>query len=534
MSKQYDFIIVGGGTSGIITASKLVEQGASVLVLEEGSKSNSLLLSMPAGWIKGLENSPHLRFYKSIKQTQLNGRQHDIAQAKTLGGGSKINGMVYMRGKPSDYDRWQEETGDANWNWNSILKNFIRLENNERINNDFHGNAGNLKVSDPGYIANGSNLYIKTMQELGLPYNSDFNDGDQYGVGFMQYTIGNGKRCDVVSAFLDSIKKNKNIHINLNTVVTKILIEKSKAVGVECISKDNKKKFFANDIILTAGALVTPKILMHSGIGEEKQLKKFNIDVIENLKGVGKNLQDHHEVPVISKTKPGYGYFNQDKGWRMIKNGLQYLLFNSGPVRSQGVDCCSFLNPEDLTNPNDPKIKLYCVPIMYMDRDIKGVKPDHGLTLTPCIMNPKARGEIKIQSSNPMDLPLINPNFLSNEEDIKTILQGVKLARRVIKTKPLSDIVVNEFLPGRLVVSDNDLINYCKKMIKTNWHPVGTCKMGKDNDEMAVLNTKLEVRGIKNLRVFDVSMMPTIVAANTNAPAMAIADKATDMLLGNQ
>ena len=154
--------------------------------------------------------------------------------------------------------------------------------------------------------------------------------------------------------------------------------------------------------------------------------------------------------------------------------------------------------------------------------------------LTPCIMNPKARGEIKIQSSNPLDLPLINPNFLSNEEDIKTILQGVKLARRVIKTKPLSDIVVNEFLPGRLVVSDNDLINYCKKMIKTNWHPVGTCKMGKDNDEMAVLNTKLEVRGIKNLRVFDVSMMPTIVAANTNAPAMAIADKATDMLLGNQ
>ena len=534
MSKQYDFIIVGGGTSGIITATKLVEQGASVLVLEEGSKSNSLLLSMPAGWIKGLENSPHLRFYKSIKQTQLNGRQHDIAQAKTLGGGSKINGMVYMRGKPSDYDRWQEETGDANWNWNSILKNFIRLENNERINNDYHGNAGNLKVSDPGYIAKGSNLYIKTMQELGLPYNSDFNDGDQYGVGFMQYTIGNGKRCDVVSAFLNSIKKNKNIHINLNTVVTKILIEKSKAVGVECISKNNKQKFFANDIILTAGALVTPKILMHSGIGEEKQLKKFNIDVIENLKGVGKNLQDHHEVPVISKTKPGYGYFNQDKGWRMIKNGLQYLLFNSGPVRSQGVDCCSFLNPEDLTNPNDPKIKLYCVPIMYMDRDIKGVKPDHGLTLTPCIMNPKARGEIKIQSSNPMDLPLINPNFLSNEEDIKTILQGVKLARRVIKTKPLSDIVVKEFLPGRLVDSDNDLVNYCKKMIKTNWHPVGTCKMGKDNDEMAVLNTKLEVRGIKNLRVFDVSMMPTIVAANTNAPAMAIADKATDMLLGNQ
>ncbi len=533
MSVKYDFIIVGGGTSGIITAFKLIEQGASVLILEEGSKSNSLLLSMPAGWIKGLDNSPHLRFYKSIKQKQLNDREHDIAQAKILGGGSKINGMVYMRGKPSDYNKWYEETGNINWNWNSILKSFIRLENNERIKNDYHGNDGKLKVSDPGYVAEGSNLYIKTMQELGLPYNSDFNDGNQYGVGLMQYTIGNGKRCDVESAFLEPIKNNKNIHIELNTVVTKIIIEQRKAIGVECISKGKTKKYFANDIILTAGALVTPKILMHSGIGEEEQLKKFDIDVIENLKGVGKNLQDHHEVPVISQTKPGYGYFNQDRGWRMIKNGIQYLLFNSGPVRSQGVDCCSFLNPEDLTNTNDPKIKLYCVPIMYMDRDIKGIKPDHGLTLTPCLMNPKSRGEIKIQSSNPLDLPLINPNFLSNQEDIKTILEAVKLARRVIKTKPLSDIIIKEFLPGNLVDSDKDIINYCKKMIKTNWHPVGTCKMGKDNDEMAVLNAKLEVKGIKNLRVFDVSMMPTIVAANTNAPAMAIADRATDMLLGH-
>ena len=531
MPQTYDFIIVGGGTSGIITATKLVQKGASVLIIEEGTKSNSLLLSMPAGWIKGLENSPHLSFYKSIPQKQLNGRQHDIAQAKTLGGGSKINGMVYMRGKPSDYNKWEEDTGDSSWNWDSILKNFIKLENNERIKNKYHGNEGGLKVSDPGYVVMGSSLYIKTMQELGLPYNSDFNDGDQYGVGLMQYTIGNGKRCDVVSAFLEPIKNNKNLHINLSTVVTKVILDKKKAIGVECISEGNLKKYFGNEIILTAGALITPKILMHSGIGEEEQLKKFDIQVIENLKGVGKNLQDHHEVPVISKTKSGYGYFNEDKGWRMIKNGIQYLLFNSGPVRSQGVDCCSFLNPENLTDSNDPKIKLYCVPIMYMDRDIKDIKADHGLTLTPCIMNPKARGEVKIQSSNPKDLPLINPNFLSQKEDIQILLEAVKLARDVIKTKPLSDIIVKEFLPGDSISSDEDLINYCKKMIKTNWHPVGTCKMGKDSDEMAVLDTKLEVRGIKNLRVFDVSMMPNIVSANTNAPAMAIADRATDMLL---
>ena len=399
--------------------------------------------------------------------------------------------------------------------------------------NPYHGKNGPLKVSDPGYVVKGSNLYIKTMQELGLPHNTDFNNGDQYGVGLMQYTIGDGKRCDVVKAFLQHNEKNRSLNVLLNTVVTKVILKNKKAIGVETISKGKKHIYNGNEIILTAGALVTPKILMHSGIGEEEQLKQHDIKVIENLKGVGKNLQDHHEVPVISKTKPGYGYFNEDKGWRMIKNGLQYLIFNSGPVRSNGVDCCSFLNPENLKDPHDPKIKLYCVPIMYSDRDTKGIKPDHGLTLTSCIMNPKARGNVRIQSSNPLDLPLVNPNFLSHEDDIKTLLEAVKLARSVIKTKPLSEIIIEEYLPGKNISTDEELINYCKKTVKTNWHPVGTCKMGNDNDQMAVLNTKLQVRGLKNLRVFDVSMMPNIISANTNAPAMAIADKATDILLNH-
>jgi len=534
MKKKYDFIVVGGGTSGSITASKLVKNNASVLMIEEGKRSNSLLLSMPAGWIKGLDRSPHLKFHKSIPQKQLNDRQHDIAQAKILGGGSSINGMVYMRGKPSDYNRWEESTGDKNWNWKSIIKNFVELENNQRLNGEFHGISGSLKVSYPGYVAKGSDLYIKTMQELGLPYNLDFNDGDQYGVGLMQYTIGDGKRCNVVDAFLKPVESNSNLNILLNTIVTKVILENKKAVGVEVISNDKKNIYYANEIILTAGALVTPKILMLSGIGDEEQLKYHDIEVKENLKGVGKNLQDHHEVPVISRIKPGYGYFGQDKGWRMIINGLQYLLFNSGPVRSQGVDCCSYINPENLKDSNDPKIKLYCVPIMYTDRDTKGIKLDHGLTLTSCLMNPKARGEVKIQSSNPLDLPHINPNFLSHEDDIRNLLEGVKLARKVINTKPLSDIVIEEYCPGKNITSDEDLINYCKKMVKTNWHPVGTCKMGKDDDDMAVLNTNLQVKGIKNLRVFDVSMMPNIVSANTNAPAMAIADKATDILLENK
>ena len=369
------------------------------------------------------------------------------------------------------------------------------------------------------------------MQNLGLPYNRDFNNGKQYGVGLMQYTIGDGKRCDTITSIIKPIIKNKKLKIKLNTIVTKVIIENKKATGVETISNGINEKFFGKEIILTAGALITPKILMHSGIGEENQLRKFGISIKENLPGVGKNLQDHHEVPFVARAKPGYGYFKQNKGWRMIRNGIQYLLFKSGPVTSNGVDCCSFLNPENLQDSTDPKIKLYCVQIMYTDRDTKGIKPDHGVTLTSCIMNPKSRGDVTLNSSNPLDLPNINPNFLSNQDDIKTLLESVKLARKVIKTKPLSDIILDEILPGEKIIDDESLINYCKKMIKTNWHPVGTCKMGNDNDRLAVLNSKLQVKGIENLRVFDVSMMPNIVSANTNAPAMAIADNATNIML---
>ena len=528
---SFDFIIVGGGTSGTVTAEKLIKNGHTVLIIEEGKKNSNPFLSMPAGWIPMLEGSPYLKFYKSSPQPQLGNRQHDIAQAKIFGGGSSVNGMVYMRGKPSDYEKWVNETGDKRWGWNSLIESYKQLENNQRLGGEFHGTEGSIKVSDPGYVAEGSNLYIKTMQNLGLPYNRDFNDGKQYGVGLMQYTIGNGKRCDTISSLIKPIIKNKKLTIKLNTIVTKIILENKKATGVETVSKGKYEKFFGKEIILTAGALVTPKILMHSGIGEENQLRKFDINIQENLPGVGKNLQDHHEVPFVTKAKAGYGYFKQDKGWRMIKNGIQYLLFKSGPVTSNGVDCCSFFNPENLEDDIDPKIKLYCVQIMYTDRDTKGIKPDHGVTLTSCIMNPKSRGDVTLNSSNPLDLPNINPNFLSNQDDINTLLQSVKLARKIIKTKPLSDIILEEVLPGENINSDDTLIDYCKKMIKTNWHPVGTCKMGKDNDNSAVLNSKLQVKGIDNLRVFDVSIMPNIVAANTNAPAMAIANNATNIML---
>ena len=529
---KYDYIIIGGGSAGCVTANKLVNNKANVLLIEEGGDYKNPFLKMPAGFIPMLDGSPYHRFHKTINQKQLNGRQHDIAQGKILGGGSSINGMVYMRGRPSDYEIWEKEVDDKFWSWEHLLNSYVTLEGNQRLNNKYHGINGPLKVSDPKYVVKGTDLYIKTMQGLGLPFNSDFNDGNQYGVGLMQLTTNYGKRCSAVDAFIDPIRDNNKLNIKLKSIVTKIIIEKNKAIGVEVFEKGKINKYFANnEIIITAGTYISPKILMHSGIGDEEELKSHNIKTIVNLKGVGKNLQDHHEVPYVVSTKKGYGYFKQDKGLRKIINGLQYILFNSGPVTSNAAETCAFLNPTDLKDNIDPPIKLYCVQIMYTDRDTKDIKPNHGLTLTSCIMNPKARGDVKLSSANPLDLPLINPNFFSNQDDLKLMIDSVKFARSVVKSKPLSDIVIDETLPGKNIKTNEDLINYCKRTVKTNWHPVGTCKMGKEDDPYAVLNNKLQVYGIENLRVFDVSMMPKLVSGNTNAPAMAIANNAVNIML---
>ena len=529
---NYDYIIIGGGSSGCVTANRLVKENANILIIEEGGDYKNPFLKMPAGFIPMLDGSPYHRFHKTIQQTQLNNRQHDIAQGKILGGGSSINGMVYMRGRPSDYDVWEKEIDDKFWSWEHLLSSYVSLEGNQRLNNKYHGINGPLKVSDPKYVVKGTDLYIKTMQGLGLPFNSDFNDGDQHGVGLMQLTTNYGKRCSAVDAFIDPIRNNNKFNIKLKSIVTKIIIEKNKAIGVEVFEKGKINKYFANnEIIITAGAYISPKILMHSGIGDEKELQKHNIKTLVNLKGVGKNLQDHHEVPYVVSTKKGYGYFKQDKGLRKIINGLQYILFNSGPVTSNAAETCAFLNPTNLKDNINPPIKLYCVQIMYTDRDTKDIKPNHGLTLTSCIMNPKARGDVKLSSGNPLDLPLINPNFFSNKDDLNLMVDSVKFARSVVKSKPLSDIVIDETLPGKNIKTDEDLINYCKRTVKTNWHPVGTCKMGKEDDPYAVLNNKLQVYGVEGLRIFDVSMMPKLVSGNTNAPAMAIANNAVNIML---
>jgi choline dehydrogenase len=269
---------------------------------------------------------------------------------------------------------------------------------------------------------------------------------------------------------------------------------------------------------------------MLSGLGPAAELKAHGIAVRAGLPGVGQNLQDHHEVPVVATTNGAFGYFGQDRGLAMMRNGLQYLLFKTGPVSTTGVEACAFIDPDGTEA--EATLQMYCVPTVYLDRDVMGTAPAHGVTLNSCLLRPKARGSVRLASADPRDPPLIDPQFFGHSDDLRITIAGLRFAREVLATKPVAAMIGGEIMPGASVVSDAALAEHCKRTVKTTYHPVGTCRMGRDGDPLAVLTPDLRVRGVEGLRVFDCSLMPTVVSGNTNAPALAIADKAVALMMG--
>jgi len=531
---DYDYIVVGGGSSGCVTASRLVhDHGARVLLLEAGPARGSRLLDMPAGYMKFLASDAFLTMHKAVPQKQLDGRSPIIPQARLLGGGSAVNAMVYMRGQAADYDGWDRDLGQGSgWSYADLLPHFKRQEDNDHLADGYHGTGGPLKVSHLGHHCAMSRAFVKALQEAGYPYNPDFNGAAQRGVGFMQHTIDpvTRRRCSARQAFLEPVLGDARLTVVTVAAATGLIIEQGRATGVRYVEGGARKEARASaEIILTAGAYITPKLLMLSGIGPAAQLREHGIDVRVDLPGVGQNLQDHHEVPVIAATNGSYGYFGQDRGLAMLRNGLQFLLFRSGPVATTGVEACAFVDPQN--GGRDGAIQLYCVPTVYLDRDVTDLKPTEGVTLTPCVTRPKARGSVKLRSADPRDPPLVDCNFFGHPDDLRLQMDGVKFAREVMRTSPIRDMITEEIFPGPQATSDAELERHCKRTVKTNYHPVGTCRMGPDGDGMAVLDERLRVRGVKGLRVFDASMMPTLVSGNTNAPALAIADRAVALMM---
>jgi len=530
-SKRFDYIIVGGGSSGCVVASRLVaEHDARVLLVEAGPRRVSPILAMPAGYMKFLARDTYLTMHRVLPQEQLGGRAPIVPQAKVLGGGSAVNAMVYIRGQAQDYDAWDQALGGAGWSYNDLLPYFIRQEGNDHLGAPYHGVGGPLKVSHLGQHSAMSRAFVQAMQERGIPYNADFNGARQSGVGFMQHTIdwATRRRCSVVDAFLRPVISHPNLTVMTEATASRIHLEKGRATGVELLGPAGQETVFADaEVILAAGTYMTPKLLMLSGIGPPDELSRHGIEVACDLPGVGRNLQDHHEVPIVALTSGAFGYYGQDRGLAMLSNGLQYMLFKSGAVTTTGVEACAFIDPDGSERPT---IQLYCVPTVYLDRDVSGVEPSHGVTLNPCLLRPKARGCVRLASADPAALPLVDPQFFGDPDDLRLTIAALRYAREILATLPVRDMVEREVFPGHEVVSDEALAAHCRRTVKTNYHPVGTCRMGRESDPLAVITPELTVRGIENLRIVDASIMPTIPSGNTNAPVLAIADKAVDII----
>jgi choline dehydrogenase len=532
---RYDYIVVGGGSAGCVTTSRLVREfGARVLLLESGPPDRHRLIDMPAGFVKFLlRPSPFMSVYQSPPQPSLDGRSLTLMQAHVLGGGSSVNAMTYTRGVPADYAKWDAATGGAGWNWAALLPYFRKHEGNQRLNTAAHGIDGPLKVSDPHHpLCDASRVFLHAMQDLGVAYATDVNSGDQQGVAIVQTTTHKGRRCSAARAFLDPVRADPRLTLKCNAEVIRIVLDNGRAAGVEFVRRGGRgieRAYADHEVVLTAGTYVTPKLLMLSGIGPAAHLADIGIQTRVDLPGVGQNMQDHNCAFLIASANSACGYFGEDRGLRMLANGLQYLCFGSGPVASNASEVMAFVRTTEAATA-EPDLQIYCMPVMT-PTPLLSPPPAHGITLMANLITPQSRGSVRLRSADPADQPIIDPNYLADARDLRTLVAGMRYARAIVETAPMRRLIRDVLGPDPRIKSDAELAAYCKAVTGTNYHPVGSCRMGLDSDPYAVLTPNLEVRGVAGLRVFDASMMPNIVSANTNAPVMAVADRAVDLMM---
>jgi len=519
--EAFDYIIAGAGSAGCVLAARLSEDArCRVLLLEAGGSDARAEVQIPAAFIKTFHTELDWNYYTE-PQVHLGGRQLFWPRGRVLGGCSSINAMIYIRGHRSDYDGW-ESLGNPGWGWSAVQPFFLRAEHFVPGPAAQHGSQGPLHVSELRTVNPLSRAFVAAAQQAGLPFAPDFNTGETLGAGFFHVTQRRGQRCSASAAYLDPARGRPNLKVLTGAQVLKISIEGSRATGIQYAHEGAMHEARAGqEVLLCGGAVNSPQLLLLSGVGPADDLRRHGIEVRTNLPGVGGNLQDHPVIGVLFESKRAISLSAAET----LLNLLRYKLFKSGPLTSNVAEAGAFVR----TRPDlpAPDLQFHFVPALVENHAISRRRP-HGFTLAPVLIRPRSRGKVWLRSGDPLAAPAIDPHYLSDPEDARVLADGVRLALEIVAQKAFARYRGEELVPGKSAADAQAIRRFLRDGVETLYHPVGTCKMGRD--ENAVVDAKLRVHGVGALRVVDASVMPVIPGGNTNTPTVMIAERAAEMI----
>ena len=529
MAGDWDYIIVGAGSAGCVLANRLsADPKHRVLLLEAGPRDRNPWIHIPVGYYKTML-SPLSWGFDTEPEAALGNRRIHWPRGKVLGGSSAINGLVYIRGQAEDYDHWRQ-LGNVGWGWDDVLPYFLKSEDQERGADDWHGVGGPIRVSDIKDEREICDAFVAAAQEVGLPFNDDFNGPIQEGVGYFQTTSRGRFRCSSATAYLKPVLKRANLEVETGALATSLTFDATRVTGVRYLKAGREATATARgEVVLCGGAVNSPQLLQLSGVGPGEVLRQVGVELRHDLPGVGRDLQDHPQIRSIYRlNKPLSVNDEINSPLRRLRAGLDYVLRGRGPLTFSAGHACVFARvlPDSAT----PDLQFHFIPFSA-DKPGTGLHPWSGVTASVCVLRPESRGEITLRSADPREHPRIVANYLSADYDRRVLVEGLRLARRISEAPSFARYVEREVEPGSHRVDDEALLEHIRERATSIFHPTSTCRMGQDQG--AVVDERLRVRGLQGLRIADCSIMPTLVSGNTNAPAIMIGEKCADMMLAD-